>query len=73
MAYRKRPRGTRVLEVIDYATGEVLFPFLPQNKCCEVLNGFTSNDVKNIPHCLSGNYRQVRGYSFRLLGVMVPD
>jgi hypothetical protein len=71
MAYQKQTRGTRILEVKCYKTGEVVFPFLPQDKCCEVLEGFTPNDVKNIPHILSGIRHQIRGYSFRLLGVMV--
>lgn len=71
MSYQKRHRGIRILEVSDAKTGKILYPYLPQNKCVEVLDGFTTVDVSNIAKVITNERKSVAGYKFRLIGTMV--
>lgn len=73
MSYHKRVRGDRILEVTNFETGEVIYPFIPQSKMTKYIKGFTETDVSNIPKVLSNERKSVRGLSFRLLGTMVAE
>lgn len=73
MPYQRRVRGDRILEVRDYHTGEVIFPFIPQSELTKYIQDFTDNDVSNIPKVLADRRKSVRGLTFKLLGTMVPE